>query len=202
MKKTSFTAKALLAALAIAAVGCDKATTSAPESPKETATAESAVGGISTNIRYIDVDSILSAYTLAQEILQQNQKDMVQYQQRERQKQAELERLGAEIQRKAQTNVYLSEASYKADVDAFNKKQEAAARELGAQQNKIQADVAARQARLTDSISSYVRDYNASRGYDAILLRESGVYFKPELNITAEIIEGLNARYTPAATTK
>ncbi len=32
-------------------------------------------------------------------------------------------------------------------------------------------------------------------GYDAILLRESGVLFNPALDITQEVIAGLNARY-------
>ena len=77
----------------------------------------------------------------------------------------------------------------------FNKKQQEAERYLGAQQQKIQTAMAAAQQRLNDSISNFVRDYNATKGYDAILMREAGVYFKPELNITAEIIEGLNARF-------
>jgi Skp family chaperone for outer membrane proteins len=46
---------------------------------------------------------------------------------------------------------------------------------------------------------NYVEEYNKTRGYDAILLREAGVYFNPALDITDEIVAGLNARYTAAS---
>ncbi len=144
------------------------------------------------------MDSLLSAYTLAQEIAQSNQKLALQYQQQERQKQNELERLGSDIERKRQNSVYMTQESFQSDVDNFNRKQNEAASFLGKQQERIQNEMMIRQRRLNDSINNYIKEYNATRGYDAILLREAGLFFKPELNITAEIIEGLNARYTPA----
>ncbi len=200
MNKLSFTAKTLLAAMAIASASCNSASDKQPAANAEgSAVAEPVATTPSTNIRYIDYDSLLSAYTLAQEIAQSSQKLMVQYQQQERQKQSELENLGSEIERKRQNNVYLSEASFQSDVENFNKKQNDAARYLSTQQNKIQNEIAIQQRRLTDSITNFVNIYNATHGYDAILFRESGVYFNPALNITEEIIEGLNARYTPAA---
>ena len=73
-----------------------------------------------------------------------------------------------------------------------------AARVLSNQQNQIQNTIAQAQARLQDSIMSAVNAYNDTKGYDAILMRESGVYFNPALNVTADIIEILNARYTTA----
>ena len=44
--------------------------------------------------------------------------------------------------------------------------------------------MAASQQRLNDSVMNCVRDLNAVMGYDAILFRESGVYFNPELDVT------------------
>ena len=38
--------------------------------------------------------------------------------------------------------------------------------------------------------------YNSTRGYDAILLKQAGLYFNPALDITDEIVKGLNSRYT------
>ena len=52
---------------------------------------------------------------------------------------------------------------------------------------------------LHDSINSFINDYNAKHGYDAILLRSSGLYFNPALDITSEVVAGLNARYTKVA---
>ena len=195
MKKIKFTAKMLLAALAFVAASCND---KAAQAPVAAANASEGAVATLTNLRYIDMDSLLSAYTLAQEIAQSNQKLALQYQQQERQKQNELERLGSDIERKRQNSVYMTQESFQSDVDNFNRKQNEAASFLGKQQERIQNEMMIRQRRLNDSINNYIKEYNATRGYDAILLREAGLFFKPELNITAEIIEGLNARYTPA----
>ena len=195
MKKIKFTAKMLLAALAFVAASCND---KAAQAPVAAANASEGAVATLTNIRYIDMDSLLSAYTLAQEIAQSNQILALQYQQQERQKQNELERLGSDIERKRQNSVYMTQESFQSDVDNFNRKQNEAASFLGKQQERIQNEMMIRQRRLNDSINNYIKEYNATRGYDAILLREAGLFFKPELNITAEIIEGLNARYTPA----
>lgn len=196
MTKASITAKAIIAGLALGAVACSQEG-SKPAAAPEAAPGEAAAQTI--NIRYIDYDSLLSQYTLAQEIAASSQKLMVQYQQQERQKQQEIQTLGAEIERKQQNNIYLSQQSFESDVNNFNKKQNEAARYLSAQQAKINNEISIQQRRLTDSINNFIADYNATRGYDAILFRESGVFFNPALNITEEVVKGLNDRYTPAA---
>lgn len=152
-----------------------------------------------TNIRYIDLDSILANYTLAQELSKESQKMMLDYQNVERAKGNELQKMGNQIQQKVNNSGYLSQESYQADVNSFNQKQNEAQNYLAAQQNRISSYMGQQQQRLTDSIQSFIKDYNATRHYDAILYREAGVYFNPALNITAEVIAGLNARYTPAA---
>ena len=106
MKKIKFTAKMLLAALAFVAASCND---KAAQAPVAAANASEGAVATLTNIRYIDMDSLLSAYTLAQEIAQSNQKLALQYQQQERQKQNELERLGSDIERKRQNSVYMTQ---------------------------------------------------------------------------------------------
>lgn len=197
MKKLSNTVKSLLAVgLVVALASCgDKGSAPAPVAPA----ADSSTAAALPNFRYIDADSVMSAYTLAQQFAEESQRELMRYQQQEQQKQRELQTLGNTIQQKQQNNVYLSEASMRADIENFQKKQDEAARYLGAQQQRIQASTLAAQQRLNDSINSFIKDYNAVKGYDAILLREAGVYFNPALDITAEVIEGLNARFQQSA---
>jgi outer membrane protein len=202
MKKTAIAANLLIAALTISAVSCsssdnNEANAKAPAAPV-VAKADGTVAP-ATNIRYVDMDSILSQYTLAQEISQAGQKLMLDYQRLERQKQTEIQNLGNSIEQKRNSSGYLSQESFDADVNNFNKKQNEAANLLAGQQNKIQNEISTQQKRLTDSIMNYVEEYNKTRGYDAILLREAGVYFNPALDITDEIVAGLNARYTAAS---
>lgn len=149
----------------------------------------------STNIRYIDMDSLLSGYTLAQEINSQAQQAMLQLQQVQRQKESELQTLGNSIQQKAQNNGYLTQESYEADMRNFNNKQTQAQNYLLGEQRKVEQAMAVRDRQLQDSIHNFLVDYNVIHRYDAILLRAAGIYFNPALDITDEVIKGLNERY-------
>ena len=51
------------------------------------------------------------------------------------------------------------------------------------------------QKTVNDSIKAFIEDYNKSRGYDAILFKGATLYINPALDITDEVVEGLNARY-------
>lgn len=42
---------------------------------------------------------------------------------------------------------------------------------------------------------NYIEEYNKTRGYDAILMKAATLYISPDLDITDEVLEGLNARY-------
>ena len=50
---------------------------------------------------------------------------------------------------------------------------------------------------LRDSISQFIKEYNEQKGYDYILtkLGENILYANETLNITKEIVDGLNSRY-------
>ena len=49
-----------------------------------------------------------------------------------------------------------------------------------------------------DSLNNFLAEYNKTRHYDAILLYAPGELFNPALDITNDIIEGLNAKYKKA----
>ena len=61
---------------------------------------------------------------------------------------------------------------------------------------QVQANLQA----LNDSVQSFVEKYAKDHGIDAILYRETNLYLNPALDITQDIIDGLNAHYkAPAA---
>lgn len=196
MKKLAI---AVATVLAIGATACSKAEEKATDAAAVAATPAEKAAATACNIRYLNLDTVFANYTLAQEISKEGQKLMLDYQNLERQKQNDLQRLGSSIEQKRNSNGYLSQESFDADVNNFNKKQQEAANVLGARQNSISAKMAERQKVLQDSVDNFLRAYNATRHYDAILLRESGVYFNPALDITQEVIAGLNARYKAPA---
>lgn len=194
MKKLSFTVKTLISCALVAAAASCSGNDGSQSAPAADAPAESKPATL-TNIRYIDADSVIGAYVLAQQLFAEQQREVNKLQQWHESKQRELQNLANNISQKQQNNVYLSQASMDADVQNFQNKGQEADRYLNTQQQRLANSELAIRARLSDSINNYVKAYNATRGYDAILLREAGVYFNPALDITAEIIQGLNARF-------
>lgn len=191
MKSTRIAVKSILACAIVAlAASCgDKAPANVNSSTSDSTAC------VGCRIAYFDADSVMRSYTLAQQLTEEGQRLMNQFQQQANTKQRDLETQAANIQRKVQNNIYLSEASYQNEVQSLQQAQANAERQLAAQQNQVQATMAASQQRLNDSIMNCVNDLNKTLGYDAILFRESGVYFNPALDITAQIITELNRRY-------
>lgn len=198
MKKTAFAAKALIVLLTAGMMSCSQSAGTDKPAAATDSTATDAQA-VSLNIRYVDLDSVMATYTLSRELDEQGRKLMLDYQRMENQKTNEIQNLAAQIEQKRNNNGYLTQESFDADVNNVNRKQNEAANILRAHQEKIQKQIAEFNLQLSDSVQNFIKDYNATRKYDAILLRSAGLYYNPDLDITNEIIEGLNARYTPKA---
>lgn len=195
MKKTFFATKALILISSIVAVSCSSGNSNAGNTVATTDSCEKSDSTGSLSIRYINEDSIINQYYLAKDIKEASIKAMSKLESAQNSRAAEIQRFGAQIEEKARSNGYLSEQSYQADVNKFQKMQQDAQTYLASLQRSVELEMAQGQMQVTDSIQSFIKRYNDIHHYDAILLRSAGVYFNPALDITAEVIEGLNAAY-------
>ena len=165
---------------------------------KKTAKVEGDTFEPTTNIRYYNMDSVMANYDLVKTFNEANLRTMTELQNAQRSREGELNRMAANIQQKVQSNGYLSEASYNADMAELNKKQQSAQNYLGSLQTKAQEEALRQQEEFIDSLNNFLAEYNKTRHYDAILLYAPGELFNPALDITDDIISGLNSRYTRA----
>lgn len=194
MKKIAILAKTLILCSAFTIASCSGNETSNPS--VSMAKNDTTVATATTiNIRYIDGDSVTAHYNLAKDFREASIRTMSKLENAQRAKGSELEKFAASIQQKAQTNGYLTEASYNADMQKLAKMEQDAKTYLANLERNAQQEMLQQQLQLNDSIESFIKDYNAQHGYDAILFKNAGVYFNPALDITTEVIEGLNARY-------
>lgn len=149
----------------------------------------------SINIRYVDMDTLLAHYDLAIELNAQAQQINAELQQYQTQLARQLQSKQAAIQQKVQNNGYLSEASYNADMAELQKLDQT----LGAQNARRQEIDGQRildlNKQINDAIDAYVVEYNKKYHYDAIVHKQAALYFNPALDVTAELLEGLNALY-------
>lgn len=147
------------------------------------------------NYRYVDVDSVLRNYNLAKDYNEEMLRMENKMQSEIKRHESSIQSLATTMQNKLQNNGYLSEASYKQDQQNLADMQNKAQKSVAALQSNYETTVITAQKTVNDSIQAFIEDYNKAKGYDAIFLKAATVYINPALDITDEVIEGLNARY-------
>lgn len=169
--------------------GTDTAKT--PAKAKTTATSKENL----PNYRYVDLDTVLSRYNLAKDYSEEMIRMQSNYESAAKSHQTKLQNFASNVQNKMQNNGYLSEASYKQDEQTYANMQNEAQRSMANLQSNIEQAAMKGQQAVNDSIKAFIAEYNKTRGYDAILIKNATLYINPALDITDEVVEGLNARY-------
>ena len=177
---------------------------------RKTANQEVVASGELLPIAIINTDSILKNYTLAVEasdkLMSRYEESTVKLDTKAKSLQKEAETFQREVldfQHKLEANAFLSRERAESEQSRLQKKEQqlmAKQQDLENLRQKLSADFMNEQAELTkqlqDSVQQYLREYNADGHYhlvinDAVLMNKVAGY-----DITNEVIEALNARYT------
>ena len=155
-----------------------------------------------TNIRWYDLDSVSNNYKLVELLNSEAEASMNSYQSFARQKSSEVAALQKRIEDKMRNNGYLSEESYNNDMRDYQTKAQSAQNAIAEREQQIAEQAAAQQKQLLDSLENFLNHYASQNGFEVILIKTPGLYLAPELEITDDIISGLNARYKAPEATK
>lgn len=188
----------LLLALAVCLASCGGDNSGKSSSADSANKPEAEKFEAQTNIRFVSLDSISTQYTLALEIQSKLEGIALDLQSKNNYFQTQLQQKAANIDQKMKQNMYLSEQSYNQDMQQFNSLQNTYAQQYAQLENDAAKQAAALQQTLADSIQNYLTVYNNEHKFDAILYSNAAAIYNPSLDITKEIVEGLNKRYTPA----
>ena len=195
MKKFFSTYLLLALSLCVTLVSCGGKNNSKSNSDDKIADIIAKADSMLPNYRYVDLDSVLNNYNLAKDYNEEMLRMQSNMQNEVKKHENSLQSLATNMQKKLQNNGYLSEASYQADQQQFNNMQNQAQRAVAALQSNFENAALMAQKTVNDSIEAFIRDYNMTKGYDAIFFKAATLYVNPALDITNEVIEGLNARY-------
>ena len=199
MKKIHLTIAAAIIASGLFTVACDSGNADSKNEKKQTVktdktSAKSDVKDL-PNYRYVDIDTVLSKYNLAKDYNEEIVRLQTNMESQMKRHQSEIQNFASSMEKKMQNNGYLSEASYKQDQNSLVSMQDKAQKNMASLQSNFENSAMQAQQAVNDSIEAFVKEYNKTRGYDAILLKNATLYINPDLDITNEIVEGLNARY-------
>lgn len=202
MKKLSYlVAQFAVVAAVVIAPSCGGNSTETKTSNDSTATVEADSTQVPVNIaiRFIDDEKLMEEYNLAKDFKESVQRSQSKLMSAQQSREKELQQLGAQIENKMKTNAYTSESEYNADMARAQKKQQDAQTYLANLQRTTEVEVSQLQTQLQDSIQSYVTAYCKEKGIDAVLMKSASWYYNPVLDVTAEVVEGLNSRYNKVA---
>ena len=190
---------AALALIVLFSQCAGKADTTTTTSAGE-ATANTVSGDL--KIAYVEVDTLLSKYNFCIDLNEAMMKKEENIRLTLNQKAATLDKDQKEFQKKYENNAFISPERAQQEYNRLMKMQQ----DLQALQNKLTNELAAETQKnslqLRDSINVFLKEYNKTKGYNLILSNtgfDNLLYADSSFNITQEIIDGLNARYTSAA---
>ena len=166
------------------------------------AAAPAAVQGTANmKIAYVEIDSLLTKYRFCTDMNEMMIRKEENIRTTLNEKAKKLDTAMRDFQRKLENNGFVSEESAKQQQARLVKQQQ----DLQALQEKLGKELADENLKnnlqLRDSINSFIKIYNQSKGYDFIFSNsgfDNLLYGDQQYNITQEIVDGLNARYTPS----
>lgn len=198
MKKTLFGIGALIMALAMMA-SCgktdDKKIPASGKAPAIGAT------GAAPNYRFINFDTICTKYNLAIDFTEQMMRLQNNYDSEVKRQSNSISSQEQSLQKKyesiANSRVPLpsEEEAFKKEMQIYQNMQMQAQQSVTKLQLEIEKTGAENLNTIMDSVESFLGSYARAHGYDAVLFSSNAPYYNPALDVTDEVVEGLNARY-------
>lgn len=172
----------------------------------DTANATPAAGGsVNMKIAYVEIDSLLTKYRFCNDLNEMMIKKEENIRTTLNEKAKELDNEMREFNRKLENNGFASRERAEQENLRISQKQRDLQQLQEKLTNELQAENQKNNLQLRDSINSFLKIYNKTKGY-SLIISNSGLdnllYADPAYNITQEIVDGLNARYNPAGSSK
>ena len=162
------------------------------------APAQAAAGLSGMKIAYVEIDTLLAKYNFCIDLNEAMVKKSENVRLTLNQKAKELDKQKQEFQTKYQNNAYLSQERAQ-EYNRIAKLEQ----DLQALSNKLQSELMSENDKnslqLRDSINAFLKEYNKTKGYSLIISNtgfDNLLYADSVYNITKEILDGLNARYS------
>ena len=191
MKKTIFT----LALGAMALVSCNNKSPKLDE--QSSVLNDSTQAGL--KIAYIEVDSLMTQFEFAKEKSAELEKKSLNARNTLNQKGNQLQAAANNFQQKLQNNGFTSREQAESVQAALQKQQN----DLAALQARLENELASEQQKflqaLQDSLNNFLTIYNKDKKFDVILNKSSILFAEKKFDITQDVINGLNKRYSKSA---
>ena len=152
-----------------------------------------AVSGL--KIAYIDVDSLLANYTFYQDLAEEMTRKEENYRLVLTEEATKWQKDVEDHQKKISNGVYSSVERAQSEENRLAKRQQSLQEKSDKYTQELLAERDANSQKISETVDNFVKEYNKTHGYNMIISKASLLYADEALNITAEILDGLNAAY-------
>lgn len=197
MKKTNLILNGI-SALAIIAMFTQCSNNQAANTATSNQTTSAGVSDL--KVAYVEIDSLLTNYNLCKDLNETMIKKQENVEATLKEKMKSLDNEVRDFERKYQNHVFTPERAQQEQNRLLKKRQDLEALHQRLM-TELQQESDKNNIQLRDSINAYLKEYNKTKGYSLIINNAGSnnlLYADPSLNITQEVIEGLNKRYTPS----
>lgn len=171
---------------------------------EEAASQEPAVPTTGLKIAYVELDTLMNQYQLYKDYSEVLTRKGTNIQNTLAQKQRALESHAAALQKKYESNGFTTRDELERAQASIQQEQQSV-QELAA---RLNAEFNEEQARINnearDSIQAFLKVYNKTKKYDYVLVKagDNLLICNSKLDITNDIVKGLNKRYKPSKEVK
>jgi len=185
-------------ALAVMVSACNKQSPKMDEQSTVTADAI-AQGGI--RIAFVEVDSLMTQFEFAKEKSKELEKKSQNARNTLTQKSNQLQAAANNFQQKLQNNGFASREQAESVQNALQRQQNDLAALQARLENELSQETQKFNTALRDSLNNFLLIYNVDKKYDLILAKSGDnlLLSNKQLDITQDVINGLNKRYKGAS---
>jgi outer membrane protein len=185
---------AMMAAFALAA--CNNQSPKMDEKPADVAETTSGM-----KIAYVEVDSLMTQFEFAKEKSAELEKKSLNARNTLTQKGNQLQAAANNFQQKLQNNGFTSREQAEGVQAALQRQQNDLAALQARLENELASETQKFNEALRDSLNHFLEVYNKDKKYDMILAKSGDniLMASPKLDITKDVINGLNKRYKKGA---
>ena len=192
MKRISL---AVIAAMTLIGFNSRKQTADTPTAQAEQP--QAAPSGF--KIAYINVDSLLANYEFWKDLSEQMTQKAENYRLLLAEERNKFEKDVEDFNKKLQNNVYSSAERAQSEQNRLAKKQQDIEEKIAKYNNELSLEESQNMQKVTETIDKFIREYNKTHGFNLIINKASLLLADDSMDITAEILDGLNASYTSAS---
>lgn len=203
MKKTMILGAAALLSSALLLVSCNNSENQDAANAETTEATETAEAVETENIEYngtivyFNLDETINAYNYAKDLGAEVEKKATAIQNEINRRGKKLENAGKDFNNKVQKGL-MTRSVAETKAQELSKQEAEFQQYVATKDREMQEEQMVMMNQIADAIQTYVTEYNKEKKYSMILTNQAGnpvIIADPALNITAEIIEGLNKKY-------